>query len=163
MKLQLEGKTEWQYQRRGKKKKLEKALAVGSWLKKGQGLWGWGICLGPTGLENALWRRGGDLGSVHQRGPEVPPALECGGLAPEPSSLPEAQVGGRNTHCAPSLSSKPPRVPLGVGTPPSPSHPSGHQSRPASTSPPSTLPQHPTWSLGGSSHLLGHWGPNEYF
>ena len=29
MELQLEGKTEPQYQRRGKKKKLEKALAVG--------------------------------------------------------------------------------------------------------------------------------------
>lgn len=99
---------------------------------------------------------GQDLGSVHQRGPEVPLALEGRGLAPEPSSLPEAQVGGRNTSCAPSLSSKLPRVPPGVGTPPSPSHPSGRQSRPASASPPSTLPPHPTWSLGGSSHLLGH-------
>ena len=39
------------------------------------------------------------------------------------------------------------------------SHPLGRWSCPASISPPLSVPPRPTGSLGGSSHVLGHWGP----
>ena len=47
MKQQTEGKTDHNSKKRGGGKKIKGG--------RGLGCGGWGLCLGPTGLEKALW------------------------------------------------------------------------------------------------------------
>ena len=121
--------------------------------KPGRGLGvGRGLCLGPTGLEKAVgltlkgqkrprraphpWsqRAGDQLGS------------SAGSLCPS----------GRGSH-PPLLSCSSRRAPPAcISWSP---WPQGLSSCLASTSPLPSVPPHPTGSLGGSSHLLGHQGP----
>ena len=70
MKQQPEDKREPQWQKKGEKKKPERALAVGgAGLRQGWGLGsGWGLCLGLTGQKKALGGWGWGLGSTQQEG-----------------------------------------------------------------------------------------------
>ena len=87
-------------------------------------------------------------------------ALEGWGSSLGPQQAPQGWVGKGNARRVPPWSSKPPRVPWGVETPPL-SQPPLRGTGPVW--PPLLFPAHsppcPTLSLGGSSRLLGCQGP----
>ena len=80
---------------------------------------------------------------------------ECG----SPAGFPGPDWAGEMLGVLPPILQAP-RGPSRHGNPyPLPATPQGHRSCLVSTSPPPSVPPHPTGSLCGSSRLLGHQGP----
>ena len=107
----------------------------------------------PPSHSLRTWVAGGGLG-----GQRIRPRISAGSRGPKWAG--EAWPNSLLILCPPSGS---PVSPFGHGIPSTaPETPQGHQSHLASTSPPPSLPPHPTsyWVTGGSSHPLRcPWSP----
>ena len=123
---------------------------------------GWGQC--PPLLLVVLWSWTAPLAclscspSASLLGPQDQHGPEGASEGVGPSRLP--QLIGQGKHWASYPLIQAPKGPSRHGnSSPLSTTPQVHQSCLASISPPASVPPHPTSSLGGSSHLLGHRGP----